>query len=132
MAEQNWRVQFQLLNQADGIRRERGIGVAASRSARLSMTACIRKDYVKLARKRAGQRRQASAASDQAVQGDQRRLISACSQKVNVDAIRLAPAARPIASDIRPVHRRLAGLNERAPGGLPAPSEPPPSHDSQG
>jgi hypothetical protein len=60
------------------------------------MPTCIGQDHIEVSFQRAGQRRKASATSDQAVQGNQRRLVTACSQKVNVDAVGLASAARAI------------------------------------
>ncbi|MBB3457145.1 hypothetical protein FHT86_005463 [Rhizobium sp. BK313] len=96
MAEQYRLIQRQLLDQADNVCRELRIGIPADRTAGLSMPACIGQDHVEVAFQRAGYRRQACATSDQAMQGDQRRLVTARSQKMNVDAIGLASAARAI------------------------------------
>ena len=103
MAEQNWRIQLQLFNQADDIGGERGIGVAASRSAGLSMTACIWKDPSSQSRLRACWPAAQAPLPSRPCKATSGRLISACSQKVDVDAIRFRhlPLAQ-FASDVCP------------------------------
>ena len=96
VAEQDRRRQFERSDECNDIVGIVAVRIPMQRRARFSVTSGVRRHYVALAFQGARQGTPASSAARQSMEQNRRRLVSACSQIMNVDAVCCAKSMSPV------------------------------------